>query len=106
MSANAPQSAEIGHLQDSKFGSLLTCVSILKNEQVNGRELFSHLAAAYFLTLIDGAQTWVENLVTSPDPERLAKILQFFGNARTELHRRLHQHGIEHKVHTMAMIHD
>jgi hypothetical protein len=63
---------------------------------VPGQELFSPPAAGYFLTLIDGAQTWVESLATRPDPERFAKIMQLFGNARAELHRRLHQHGIEH----------
>jgi hypothetical protein len=63
---------------------------------VPGQELFSPPAAAYFLTLIDGAQTWVENLATRPDAERFEKILRLFGNARAELHRRLHQQGIRH----------
>jgi hypothetical protein len=63
---------------------------------VPGQELFSPPAAAYFLTLIEGCQVWVENLATRPDAERFAKILRLFGDARAELHRRLHQHGIEH----------
>jgi hypothetical protein len=63
---------------------------------VPGQELFSPPAAAYFLTLIDGAQAWVETLATRPDAERFEKILRLFGDARAELHRRLHQQGIEH----------
>jgi hypothetical protein len=63
---------------------------------VPGQELFSPPAADYFLTLIDGAQSWVENLATRPDAERFEKILRLFRDARAELHRRLHQHGIEH----------
>jgi hypothetical protein len=63
---------------------------------VPGQELFSPSAAAYFLNLIDGAQAWVENLATRPDPERFENIVRFFTGARAELHRRLHQHGIEH----------
>jgi hypothetical protein len=63
---------------------------------VPGQELFSPPAAAYFLNLIDGARTWVENLATRPDAGRFEKILRLFGDARAELHRRLHQQGIEH----------
>ena len=63
---------------------------------VPGQELFSPPAAAYFLTLIDGAQTWVENLAIRPDAERFEKILRLFGDARAELHRRMHQQGIAH----------
>jgi len=63
---------------------------------VPGQELFSPPAADYFLTLIDGAQSWVENLATRPDPDRFEKILRLFRDARAELHRRLHQQGIKH----------
>jgi hypothetical protein len=63
---------------------------------VPGQDVFSPPAAAYFLTLIDAAQTWVENLATRPDVKRFQKILRLFGDAKAELHRRLHQHGIEH----------
>ena len=63
---------------------------------VPGQELFSPPAAAYFLTLIDGAQTWVENLATRPDAGRFEKVLRLFKDARAELHRRLHQEGVEH----------
>ena len=50
----------------------------------------------YMLTLIEGAQTWVEQLATRPDPERFAHVLKTFADAREALHRRLHQHGIKH----------
>jgi hypothetical protein len=65
-------------------------------ERDPGQELFSPSAADYFLTLIDGAQSWVENLATRPDADRFEKILRLFRDARAELHRRLHQQGIEH----------
>ncbi len=48
------------------------------------------------LTLIEGAQTWVENLATRPDADRLARVLKVLIEAREHLHRRLHEHGIEH----------
>ena len=63
---------------------------------VPGSELFSPPAASYFLTLIDGAQTWVENLAIRPDDERFGKILRLFGDARSKLHQRMHDHGIAH----------
>jgi hypothetical protein len=63
---------------------------------VPGKELFSAPAASYFLTLIDGAETWARNLATRADPERMARALQVFIDAREHLHRRLHQHGIKH----------
>jgi hypothetical protein len=63
---------------------------------VPGQELFSPPAAAYFLTLIDGAQAWTENLATRPDAARFEKILRLFRDARAELHRRLHQQRLEH----------
>jgi len=63
---------------------------------VPGQELFSPPAAAYFLNLIDGAQTWVESLATRPDTERFEKTVRLFRDARAELHRRLHQQGVQH----------
>ncbi len=63
---------------------------------VPGEELFSPQAAAYMLTLIEGSQTFVENLATRPDPERLARVRKVFEDARAQLHRRLHAHGIQH----------
>ncbi|MFQ5817952.1 MAG: hypothetical protein ACE5H2_08365, partial [Terriglobia bacterium] len=63
---------------------------------VPGQALVSAPAATYFLKLIDGAQTWVENLATRPDPERFARARKVFHDARAHLHRRLHDHGIHH----------
>ncbi len=48
------------------------------------------------LALIDGSQTFVDNLAVRPDPERLAATLKVFEDARTKLHRRLHEHNIAH----------
>lgn len=64
--------------------------------RVPGEELFSASTAAYLLTLIEGAQTWVENLAIRPDPERFTRARKVFDDARADLHRRLHQHGIQH----------
>jgi hypothetical protein len=64
--------------------------------QVPGRELFSPEAAAYFLNLIDGAQMYVETLATRPDAETFARIRKVYTDARAQLHRRLHQHGVPH----------
>ena len=63
---------------------------------VAGQELFSVPVASYMLTLIDGAQSWVESLAIQPDPERLERVRKVFEHARAKLHSRLHQHGIEH----------
>ena len=62
--------------------------------RVPGQELFSASAAAYMLTLIDGAQTWAVTLATRPDQERLTRVLTVFADARDHLHRRLHEHGV------------
>ena len=64
--------------------------------KVPGRELFSPEAAAYFLKLIDGAQLYVETLATRPDPEAYGRVRKVYTDARAELHRRMHQHGIAH----------
>ena len=63
---------------------------------IPGQELLSEAAATYMLTLIDGAQTWVETLATRPDEERLKLMRQVFEDARAELHRRLHSRGVGH----------
>jgi hypothetical protein len=63
---------------------------------VPGKELFSPGTTAYMLTLIEGAQTWVENLAIRPDPERFEKVRKVFLDAREVLHQRLHKHGIRH----------
>jgi hypothetical protein len=64
--------------------------------QVPGRELFSPEAATYFLQLIDGAQLYVETLATRPQAEDLTRIRKLYADARAELHRRMHQHGVPH----------
>jgi len=64
--------------------------------RVPGQELFSAPGVAYMLTLIEGAETWVENLATPPDPERLARVRKVLTEAREHLHRRLHEHGAQH----------
>jgi hypothetical protein len=63
---------------------------------VSGQELFSQDTVAYMLTLIDGAQVFVENLATRPDPERLAATRKVLSDARDALHRRLHKHIVPH----------
>ena len=60
------------------------------------QELFSAPAASYMLTLIEGSLTWVENVATRPDSERYERMRKSFLDARERLHRRLHEHGIEH----------
>jgi hypothetical protein len=60
------------------------------------RELFSAPAVGYMLTLVDGAESWVRNLATPSDPERMEQVLAHLRAARERLHRRLHAHGIEH----------
>jgi hypothetical protein len=64
--------------------------------QVPGRDLFSPEAATYFLQLIDGAQMYVETLATRPDAETFGRIRKVYTDARAELHRRMHQHGMAH----------
>lgn len=59
---------------------------------VPGQELFSPAAAYYMLNLIEGSRTWVDELATRPEPERIARILDFLRQAREHLERRLRQH--------------
>jgi hypothetical protein len=64
--------------------------------QVHGEELFSPSEAAWLMTLIEGSETWVDNLATRPDPDRFDKVRRVFADARAQLHRRMHGHGIQH----------
>jgi len=48
------------------------------------------------LTLVEGAETRVNNLATRPDPENLARVRKTLTGAREHLHKRLHDHGIKH----------
>jgi hypothetical protein len=52
-------------------------------------------AATYFLTTVDGVDTWLRNLATRPEPEQLARVLKVFEHAREHLHGRLHEHAGE-----------
>jgi hypothetical protein len=64
--------------------------------RVPGQDLFSGTAAAYMLTLIEGAESWAKDLATRPDPKQWARTLAVFSEARARLHRRMHEHGISH----------
>ena len=48
------------------------------------------------LQLIDGAQLYVDTLATRPDAKTLARIRKVYTDARAELHRRMHEHGVPH----------
>jgi hypothetical protein len=63
--------------------------------QIPGQEVFSETAAAYMLTQIEAAQTWVETLATRPDPERFERIRKVFTDAHAILRHRLHERGIK-----------
>ena len=63
---------------------------------VPGQELVSPPAIAYMLTLVEGAETWVENLAIRPDAERLERVRATLRSARDRLHQRLHAHGVAH----------
>jgi hypothetical protein len=64
--------------------------------RVPGKDLFSPEAATYFLKLIEGAQMYVDTLATRPDAETYAKIRKVYTDARSELHRLMHLHGVSH----------
>jgi hypothetical protein len=59
---------------------------------VPGRELFSAPVASYMIRLIDGADTWVRELATRPDPETLERIVRMLRNARGAVEERLRKH--------------
>ena len=59
-------------------------------------QLFDPATCQYMLTLVEGAETWVNNLATRPDPENLARVRKTLTDAREHLHKRLHDHGIKH----------
>jgi hypothetical protein len=58
-----------------------------------GREAYSAPAAAYLLSLIEGTQTWVENMAVHPDPARLARIRSVLQQAHEQLHQRIKKAG-------------
>lgn len=55
---------------------------------VPGREVFSGPAAAYFLHLIEGTETYVRNLATRPDPSQAERIAAVLREARERLQSR------------------
>ena len=61
--------------------------------RVPGQEAFSQQAAAYMLTLIEGTQSWVENVATKPDAARLQRIRAILNEAHQRLHRRMQAHS-------------
>jgi hypothetical protein len=63
---------------------------------VPGEDLLSAPAAAYMLTLIDGADTWARHLANRTSSDRLAHVLDIFSRARARLLQRLHAHGTSH----------
>ncbi len=63
---------------------------------VPGRDLFSASAAAYMLTLIEGAETWTNDFAIRSDEERMERILRVFRDARAMLHQRMHDPGLSH----------
>jgi hypothetical protein len=64
--------------------------------RVPGEEAFSMRAAAYMLTLIEGTQGWVENLVTRPDAATLEHIRAVLRDAHARLHSRMQKHSHRH----------
>lgn len=60
---------------------------------VPGEEAFSRAAAAYFLQLIEGTQTYVDNLATRPDPKQYERIRQVLREAHAQLHARQVKHS-------------
>jgi hypothetical protein len=60
--------------------------------RIPGREVFSMQAAAYMLTLIEGTQSWVEEIATRPDPARWQRIRSVLRDAHQRLHNRMQAH--------------
>ncbi len=57
--------------------------------RVAGEELASKSDLAYMLSLIEGAQVWIETLATRPDEERFLRVRKLFQDAHAHLHHRL-----------------
>jgi len=60
---------------------------------LQGQDVFSAPAAAYFLRLIEGTQIYVERLATRPDKQRLERIAKVLSEAHARLHGRLEGRG-------------
>jgi hypothetical protein len=61
---------------------------------VPGQELFSAPVASYMLRLIGGADSWVRELATRPDPQTLERIFRILRDARLRVEERLRKHGM------------
>jgi hypothetical protein len=61
--------------------------------RVPGQELFDGPVGTYLLTLIEGAEVWLDKLAIRPDRERFDRVRKVFREARERLHRRLHGHA-------------
>jgi hypothetical protein len=61
-----------------------------------GQDLLTEPGETFLMTLIEGAQTWMETLATRPDLERLNRIRKMLAEAKSRLHQRMHPHGIPH----------
>ena len=60
---------------------------------VPGQGLFSAPVASYMLRLINGADSWVRELATRPDPETLERVFRVLRDARSVVLDRLRKHG-------------
>jgi hypothetical protein len=61
--------------------------------RVPGQELFDGPVATYLLTLVEGAEVWLDKLAIRPDRARFEQVHKVFRQARERLHRRLHEHA-------------
>lgn len=80
-------SSRLGPLTSWQYGVHAHTSPVYVN--VPGRQLFSAPVAAYLLSLIDGSQTFVENLATRPAPEQLERVRKVFEEARGRLQGRM-----------------
>jgi hypothetical protein len=64
--------------------------------RVPGQELFSAQAGAYFLTIVEGTQAWVDNLATRARGERYDRIRKMLSDAHELWHKKMHPAGIPH----------
>ena len=63
---------------------------------VPGQEFFSAPAAAFLMTLIEGAETWVKTWRRRRTRRAWERIRQTYCEARQRLHHKMHAHGLAH----------
>lgn len=63
---------------------------------VGGQEAFNESDATYMLTLIDGGLTYLDTLSVRYDQDRHLAMKALFEQARQVVHRKMHQHGLQH----------